>query len=247
MASAQPNCKICNGTGWQFYTAHVEGYPLEVEYVRACPKCSGQWRSDDRTGVPDEFHEADLQKFNFGAYSEYAAGLERLAGSMLTDWADWENAGKGLYLWSTTPGSGKTFLSCCIAKSVMMKYGLQMRFIAAPDYINLVAESYRRERWEYDPSEVYRTCQLLVFDDIGTQLDKEWQRKEIFQLVNHRMASGCVTIYTSNLPVEKLNIDDRTKSRIERDSIVVKMPEENIRRKIAAGEQERFLRKIQKG
>ena len=88
MASAQPNCKICNGTGWQFYTAHVEGYPLEVEYVRACPKCSGQWRSDDRTGVPDEFHEADLQKFNFGAYSEYAAGLERLAGSMLTDWAE---------------------------------------------------------------------------------------------------------------------------------------------------------------
>ena len=87
----------------------------------------------------------------------------------------------------------------------------------------------------------------MVFDDIGTQLDKEWQRKEIFQLVNHRMASGCVTIYTSNLPVEKLNIDDRTKSRIERDSIVVKMPEENIRRKIAAGEQERFLRKIQKG
>lgn len=226
MASAQANCKICNGTGWQFYTAHVEGYPLEVEYVRACPKCSGQWRSDDRTGVPDEFHEADLRKFNFGAYSDYAAGL---------------------YLWSTTPGSGKTFLSCCIAKSVMMKYGLQMRFIAAPDYINLVAESYRRERGEYDPSEVYRTCQLLVFDDIGTQLDKEWQRKEIFQLVNHRMASGCVTIYTSNLPVEKLNIDDRTKSRIERDSIVVKMPEENIRRKIAASEQERFLRKIQKG
>ena len=74
MASAQANCKICNGTGWQFYTAHVEGYPLEVEYVRACPKCSGQWRSDDRTGVPDEFHEADLRKFNFGAYSDYAAG-----------------------------------------------------------------------------------------------------------------------------------------------------------------------------
>ena len=38
-------------------------------------------------------------------YSDYAAGLERLAGSMLTDWADWEKAGKGLYLWSTTPVS----------------------------------------------------------------------------------------------------------------------------------------------
>ena len=129
--------------------------------------------------MPDEFHEADLRKFNFGAYSDYAAGLERLAGSMLTDVGGLGESRERLYLWSTTPGSGKTFLACCIAKSVMMKYGLQMRFIAAPDYINLVAESYRRERGEYDPSEVYRTCQLLVFDDIGTQLDKEWQRKEI--------------------------------------------------------------------
>ena len=40
------------------------------------------------------------------------------------------------------PGSGKTFLACCMAKSVMIKYDLQMRFITAPDYLKTVGDNF---------------------------------------------------------------------------------------------------------
>ena len=64
----------------------------------------------------------------------------------------WEKSGKGLYLWSKTPGSGKTFLSCCVARSLMVKYDLRMRFVTAPDYLAAVGESYKRQEGMMDKS-----------------------------------------------------------------------------------------------
>lgn len=244
MESSSGNCDVCYGTGWQLYKAQADGYSHEIDMAKRCPKCFGAWRSDDRTGVPDEYHEADIEKFNFGAYSVDMSNIQKIARSIIWQWKEWSRYGKGIYMWSQTPGSGKTFLASCIGKSVMIKHDLQMRFITAPDYINLVAESYKRERGEYDPSEVYRSCPVLIFDDVGAQIGKEWQRQEVFRLVNQRISTGVVTIYTSNMPVEDLNVDDRTIDRIIKSSIVIQMPEESIRRKRAKNEQDRFLAEI---
>lgn len=240
------DCPICKGTGWELYQATVYDYgePTTVDMVKKCPRCSGTIRLKDRTGVPEEYYEADLYKFNFEAYDVDLAKLKKLAWSMLNQFKTWQNQGKGIYLWSKTPGSGKTFLSCCIAKSIMLKHDLQMRFITAPDYINLVGDSYKKERGELDSSAIYRECPLLVLDDIGTQVDKDWQKQEMFRLINQRMSSGLVTIYTSNMSVENLNVDDRTKDRIIKTSVVIQMPEESIRRKKAKSEQDKFLENI---
>ena len=105
-------------------------------------KCKGGYRALDHTGTPKEYHDADLGKFDFGIYQHDMSKLKDLCINFLNHFEKWEMAGKGLYLWSRTPGSGKTFLACCLAKSVMMKYDLQMRFITAPDYINVVGDSY---------------------------------------------------------------------------------------------------------
>ena len=117
----------------------------------------------------------------------------------------------------------------------MMKYDLQMRFITAPDYISVVGDSYKRDRGELDSSEVYRECKLLVLDDIGAQADKDWQRQELFRLINKRMEDGNVTIYTSNM---------RTRDRIVKVSVELQMPEESLRRKKAEMEQNEFLKEV---
>lgn len=240
------SCPVCNGMGWETYWATVFDYgePKQLLYSKRCTNCSGIRRAVDRTGVPDEYHDADIDKFKFDSYSVDMSKLKQLAISFFQQFLKWQGAGKGLYLWSKTPGSGKTFLACCIAKSVMLKYDLQMRFITAPDYIAAVGDSYKRERGEMDASQVYRECGLLVLDDIGAQADKEWQRQEMFRLVNTRMTNGLVTIFTSNMPVEELNVDDRTKDRIIKTSISVQMPEESIRRMKARCEQDEFLKNI---
>ena len=245
-SSGNESCPVCHGMGWQLETRTVFDYgpAKELVYAVPCKKCTGYRRVYDQTGVPDEFREADIGKFKFDSYSKDMSKIYKLAVSFLQDFPKWQNAGKGLYMWSKTPGSGKTFLSCCIAKSVMIKYDLQMRFITAPDYIAAVGDSYKRERGELDTSSIYRECTLLILDDIGAQADKEWQRQEMFRLINNRMERGLITLYTSNAPVENLNVDDRTKDRIIKTSVIFNMPEESIRRIKAKNEQNEFLRNI---
>lgn len=246
-SSSGSDCPKCQGTGWMLIPGEADGYNEILLFAQKCPNCSGSRRQQDKTGVPSQFYEADISKFNFETYSKDMSKFKALCENFVFHFPEWEKAGKGLYLWSKTPGSGKTFLSCCLAKSLMIKYDLPMRFITAPDYIAAVGESYKREFWQEDPSEIYRTCKILVLDDIGAQADKEWQRQEMFRLINTRMENGLVTMYTSNINAENLNVDERTKDRIIKHSIVLNVPEESIRRKRAAAEQEEFLKQVLKG
>ena len=126
----------------------------------------------------------------------------------------------------------------------MVKYDLRMRFITVPDYLAMVGESYKRQQGANDESAVYRECDLLIFDDLGTQKTGEWQEQEIFRLINERLNSGKITIYTANMPPENLNIGERTIDRILKTSVVLQMPEEGIRQKQAKQEQDRFLKDI---
>ena len=210
----------------------------------ACPKCKGSRRMSDKTGVPPEYCNADVSKFRFDTYKTSMEQTRKVFKNFIENFEKWQAWGKGLYLWSNTPGSGKTFLSCCLARSLMVKYDLQMRFITAPAYIDTVGESIKRARGEEDRSKVYKECDVLVLDDIGAQAGSKWQEQELFNLVNKRMEHGKITIYTSNMDANALNVDARTRDRIIKTSIVLQMPEENLRKKKAAAEQQSFLQMI---
>ncbi len=97
-----------------------------------------------------------------------------------------------------------------------------------------------------DPSKTFREADLLIFDDIGAQQSKEWDVTEIFKLVDYRGKKGKATIFTSNMPVEKLNIDERAKSRIMATTIQLHMPEESIRQRKSQQGQDDFLKNILK-
>ena len=232
-------CPVCGGTRWEVFKI-----PNAQDGMRPCPKC-GIVIMNDMSGEPPQFRDANLSKFGFDSYSRDMGNLRLIAEDFLINYRKrWEKSGKGLYLWSKTSGSGKTFLSCCIGKSVMIKHDLRMRFITVPDYLAKVGESYKRQQGECDESAVYRECDLLIFDDIGAQKSGEWQQQEVFRIINERLNSGKVTIFTSNMCPEDLNLDDRTIDRIMKKSVVLQIPEESIRRKEAKEEQDGFLKEI---
>lgn len=238
-------CPLCGGIGWETFYRSEEFYGGEkIEFVKPCENCRGKMRSEDLTRVPSQFRDADIGKFNFKSYSVNIEKIQKLAESVVKDFPKWESAGKGLYLWSRTPGSGKTFLACCVAKSLMIKYDKQMRFVTAPDYIAEVGESYKRDRGELDETETYRNCKILVIDDVGAQKSGEWQQQEMFRLINKRLSDGNITFFTSNVPPENLNLEDRTIDRIMRTSVILQMPEESIRSREAKEEQNRFLKEV---
>lgn len=238
-------CPVCGGTGYEVYGRKVDGYETPLEFARPCTRCQTQRRLQDMTGVPPQFRDADLDKFGFDSYSRDMGNLRIIAEDFLEAYKwRWEKLGKGLYLWSKTPGSGKTFLSCCIGNSVAIKHDLRLRFVTVPDYLASVGESYKRQSGACDESAVYRECDLLIFDDIGAQKGGEWQSQEIFRLINERLDAGKIIIFTSNMCPEDLNLDNRTVDRVMKKSVVLQMPEESIRRKEAKEEQDKFLSDI---
>lgn len=239
-------CPVCGGTGLKVYNpGEIPGYGIPQDFAIPCPICRVQRRMQDNTGTPPQFRDVDLSKFCFNSYSHDMGNLKKIAEDFLRKYRErWEKSGKGLYLWSKTPGSGKTFLACCLAKSVMVKHDLQMRFITVPDYLTKVGESYKRQQGERDESGIYRECDLLIFDDIGAQKTGEWQSQEVFSIINERLNAGKITIFTSNVCPEELNLDDRTIDRIMKKSVVLQMPEESIRRNEAREEQDSFLKEI---
>lgn len=241
-------CPVCHGNSWELFedTTDLYGAGTKVIFAKRCKNCATIRRAQDETGTPKEYYDAQYIQFDFSAYRVDMNKIHKICDDLIKNFSAWEASGKGVYLWSRTPGSGKTFLSYCIAKTLMMKYDLQMRFVTEPDYLACVRESFGQERGAEDQSRIYRECRLLVLDDLGTQKDGEWMQQEMFRLINHRQENQLMTIYTSNIEPEKLKLNSRTINRIMKSAIVLQMPEQSIREEKARTEQEQFLNKILK-
>ncbi|CVI69056.1 Primosomal protein DnaI [Eubacteriaceae bacterium CHKCI004] len=243
-SSSGDACAICHGTGWKLYEKKVEGYDAPLEYAAPCPRCHKIIAANDESGIPSGYRDMDLYRFDFEAYQKDLSKVKKIVWSFFEDYKKWESVGKGIYFWSDTPGSGKTFLACCVAQSIRIKYGCRVRFITVPDYLSMVGDSYKRQMGERDESKIYRECELLIFDDVGVQKSGDWQQSEIFRLIDTRMKNGLVTIFTSNFPTEKLKVENRIINRIQRVSIEIQLPEESIRQKKAVEERDKFLSEI---
>lgn len=228
------------------YSKAVYGDNTMVEYARPCPRCRGQRRVEDTTGVPSIYREADITKFKWDIYDNqaYMDKIKQLVYSFYNDFPRWQAESKGLYIWSKTSGSGKTFLASCLAKSVMMKYDIQMRFISVPDYFELLSERMKQDRGDFDKTAVYRTCPLLVLDDIGTTPNKEWYETQIFRLLDARQTNGLITIFTSNSSTEDLKNLDRVIDRIVKATMPIHFPEISIRKNESERKNREFLKRM---
>lgn len=121
-------------------------------------------------------------------------------------------------LLSGDPGLGKTFLSACIAR-VVSENGYSVVYDTAGHiFSRMEAEKFHREeeQAENDVSR-YENCDLLILDDLGSEMNSSFVQSALYQLVNGRMSAGKKTIISTNLnPVE---LGERygaaTRSRLE--------------------------------
>lgn len=241
----QYRCAVCHDTGWILEEQDVTDYGRGIVFAKSCERCRAQRRLSDVTGVPAEYSDNDISKIKWDIYGRDLSKLHKICEDFVWHFKDrWQKMGKGIFLWSSTPGSGKTHIATALARSVMIKYDVQMRFVTAADYINAIGSGIRQQQID-DLTAVYRTCDLLVIDDIGTGKAGDWQTEQMFRLINTRTSNGLITLYTSNCAVGELTtVDERCKSRILRNSIVLQMPEVSIRNQQAQEQQSKFLADI---
>lgn len=75
--------------------------------------------------------------------------------------------------------------------------------------------------------------EILIIDDFGTEQVAPWINDRFYQIINDRYVNKKVTIFTSNVKLEKLQYDDRITNRILESTYQIHFPEESIRGYIA--------------
>ena len=131
----------------------------------------------------------ELMELNLNTCRKYAAGF---------------GMGSGNLLFSGGAGLGKTYLSACIAR-VVTDRGFSVAYESAG---NLFAklEKNRFHADEDSQAEVNRLMQsdLLILDDLGTELPGSFVVSALYTLLNDRLMSGKPMIISTNFSVDEL-------------------------------------------
>lgn len=136
-------------------------------------------------------------------------------------------------LFTGKTGLGKTFLSNCIAKELLDRSYSVVYLPAVEMY-----EIFSKERFDYDSTEEDRDrsrylldCDLLIIDDLGTELVNTFTTSQLFYCINERLNREKGTIISTNLPVNEMRDEftDRVMSRIVSQYTVIPLYGEDIR------------------
>ncbi len=217
--------------------------------VYECAQCSDTGYIDGRkcncfreaeiNMIYEQSHIKNLLKTeNFSALSyEYYEGenLEKFTKAVQIC----QNFVKSFYLdyrnlfFYGTVGTGKSFLSCCVAKELMDQGNLVIYFSAARLFDALSKSTFDKDNNEslVGISDDICDCDLLIIDDLGTEPTNSFVSSQLFSCLNNRHMRKKSTIITTNLSLGELRdrYSDRIFSRITSNYDVCKLTGRDIR------------------
>lgn len=106
-------------------------------------------------------------------------------------------------------GLGKTFLSGCIAREVS-EQGFSVVYDTAIHLFSVFeAKKFSRDADEgqraKDGTRRYLGCDLLILDDLGSELTTPFVQSALYELVNSRLLADRRTIISTNLSLEQIS------------------------------------------
>ncbi len=129
-------------------------------------------------------------------------------------------------------GLGKTHISSAIAHIVIEK-GYSVCYESAQNILS----NYEKRRFQSESdasSDIYLESDLMIIDDLGTEIQGKTSISYIYTLINTRLISAKPMIVSTNLTPEKLRLayEDRVVSRLFGEFEVMLFEGEDLRNKI---------------
>lgn len=146
---------------------------------------------------------------------------------------------ENLFLYGDT-GLGKTFLSHCIAKE-LLESTHSVIYFSAFRLFELFADSAFGRAGSGTQNELEQhifECDLLIIDDLGTELVNSFVSSQLFLILNERILRRKSTLISTNLAIATFadTYSERVFSRISSNYMMLKLIGDDIRiqKKIAA-------------
>lgn len=97
------------------------------------------------------------------------------------------------------PGLGKTFLSAAIAREVSAEGWSVVYDTAAHIFERFEMQKFGREDGAESDVERILNCDLLILDDLGTEMTTAFVQSALYQIINTRLMEKKSTILSTNL------------------------------------------------
>ena len=132
-----------------------------------------------------------------------------------------------------TVGTGKSFLSGCIARELLAQGYSVIYFSANGLFEQLSNYSFNTKMKEslYNFYKDLYNCDLVIIDDLGTEVTNSFVTSQLFGLLNERHLRQKATIISTNLGLEELRdrYSERVFSRITSNYSLCKLSGPDIR------------------
>ena len=132
-----------------------------------------------------------------------------------------------------TVGTGKSFLSGCVAQEILQS-GHSVIYLSSSGLFDTLARysfDIKSKETLYNFYKDIYNCDLVIIDDLGTEVTNTFVTSQLFSLLNERHLAKKSTIISTNLSLEELRdrYSDRVFSRITSNYSICKLTGPDIR------------------
>ncbi len=187
----------------------------------------------EQSGIEDMLKYNNFEHLSYEYYTGEALALFQHAVSTCRNFiktfdSDYHN----LFFYGTV-GTGKSFLSGCVAKE-LIDQGHSVIYFGATGLFDLLSNASfhagSKEERQNAYSDLYQ-CDLLIIDDLGTELTNQFTASQLFSLLNGRQLGKKSTLISTNFSLAELRdrYSDRIFSRITSNFEVCRLAGKDIR------------------
>lgn len=214
-------CPLCKDTGYIDNKKCKCFRNAEIELIYEQSNIKNLLKTDNFSNLSYEYYDGDdLIRFQ--------KAVQECQTFIKTFDQDYHN----LFFYGTV-GTGKSFLSSCVAAELINQGKLVIYFSASQLFEVLSRYNFDKSSAEAS-SGIYEDiydCDLLIIDDLGTELTNAFVSSQLFSCLNNRHLRKKSTIITTNLSLEEMaaRYSDRIFSRITSYYGVCKLTGKDIR------------------
>lgn len=193
-----------------------------------------------QSNLQDRLQKENFDTFSFAHYSanysDPKTGISSLesiqkAHSAAKDFVStFGKEFRNLFLYGDT-GVGKTFLSNCIAKELIDK-SYSVIYLSTFELFDILAKSkFEKDESAEEMNHHIFDCDLLIIDDLGTELVNAFTVSQLFLCLNERILRRKSTIISTNLSMTDLRdiYSERIFSRVTSNYTMLRLIGDDIR------------------
>ena len=216
-------CEACSDTGY------IDGK------MCSCLKTALALEAYEHSGIANLLRSQTFESFSLDYYRHNPKIYEQMSKNLLNirlfaERFNGKNSGNLAFFGNT--GLGKTHLSSAVAKAVIDR-GYDVLYTTA---IGMISDfEYQRfgnsTNSEVSPTSRYFDCDLLIIDDLGTEISNQFTVTTLYNIIDTRLKTGRSMLISTNLSPDELRKRywDRITSRLFGEFMLVPFVGKDVR------------------